>query len=97
LKKRCRAFTALARDFSGRFGTQAYAFEELIAELGSAFLNAELGFAAATIPSHAGYIESWMKVLKNDKKAIFTAASQASKADRHIMDRVEAVGEKIVA
>jgi antirestriction protein ArdC len=38
-----------------------------------------------------------LKVLKNDKKAIFTAASQASKADRHIMDRVEAVGEKIVA
>ena len=65
----------LARDFSGRFGTQAYAFEELIAELGSAFLNAELGFSAATIPNHAGYIESWLKVLRNDKRAIFTAAN----------------------
>jgi antirestriction protein ArdC len=79
----------LARDFSGRFGTQAYAFEELVAELGSAFLNADLGFSAATIPNHAGYIEAWLKVLKNDKRAIFTAASQASKAHRYIMDLVE--------
>ena len=84
----------LARDFSGRFGTQAYAFEELIAELGSAFLNAELGFSATTIPSHAGYIESWLKVLKNDRCAIFTAASQASKAHRYIMDRMEETEEK---
>jgi len=55
------------------------------------------GLSDYTIPSHAGYIESWLKVLKNDKKAIFTAASQASKAHRYIMDRVEAMGEKIVA
>ena len=87
----------LARDFCGRFGTKAYAFEELIAELGSAFLNADLGFAAVKIPNHAGYIESWLKVLKNDKRAIFAAASAASKAHRYIMDRMEAVGEKIVA
>jgi antirestriction protein ArdC len=79
----------LARDFSGRFGTQAYAFEELVAELGSAFLNAELGFSATTIPHHAGYIESWLKVLKNDKRAIFTAASAASRAHRFILDLVE--------
>lgn len=79
----------LARDFAKRFGSEAYAFEELIAELGSAFLNAELGFSAATIPNHAGYIESWLKVLKNDKRAIFTAASQASKAHRYIVDLVE--------
>lgn len=78
----------LARDFSGRFGTEAYAFEELIAELGGAFLNADLGFFAAAIPNHAGYIEAWLKVLKNDKRAIFTAASQASKAHRYIMDLV---------
>jgi antirestriction protein ArdC len=84
----------LARDFSGRFGTQAYAFEELIAELGSAFLNAELGFSAATIPNHAGYIEAWLKVLRNDKRAIFTAANQARRAHRYIMDLAE--GEKRV-
>ena len=78
----------LARDFAKRFGSETYAFEELIAELGSAFLNAELGFAASMIPNHAGYIESWLKVLKNDKRAIFTAASQASKAHSYIMDLV---------
>jgi antirestriction protein ArdC len=60
----------------------------LIAELGSAFLNTELGFAASMIPNHAGYIESWLKVLKNDKRAIFTAASQASKAHSYIMNLV---------
>jgi antirestriction protein ArdC len=70
----------LARDFAPRFGTDAYAFEELIAGLGSAFLSAERGFAGTMIPSHAGYIESWLKVLKNDKSAIFTAASYAERA-----------------
>jgi antirestriction protein ArdC len=87
----------LARDFSGRFGTEAYAFEELIAELGSAFLNADLGFFAATIPNHAGYIEAWLRVLKNDKRAIFTAANQASKAHRYIMELVEGKGERQAA
>jgi antirestriction protein ArdC len=78
-------------------GTQAYAFEELIAELGRAFLNAELGFCAATIPNHAGYIKAWLKLLKNDKRAIFAAASAASKAHRYIMDRVKESSEQMVA
>jgi antirestriction protein ArdC len=68
----------LARDFSGRFGTDAYAFEELIAEMGAAFLCAESGIAYTT--QHASYIDNWLKVLKSDKKALFTAASQAQKA-----------------
>ena len=68
-----------------------------MAELGSAFLNADLGFSAATIPNHAGYIESWLKVLKNDKRAIFTAASAASKAHRYVMDLVKGRGEQKVA
>ena len=58
-------------------------------QLGSAFLNADLGFSASMIPNHAGYIQSWLKVLKNDKKAIFTTTNQASKAHRYIMDLVE--------
>ena len=74
----------LARDFSGRFGDEAYAFEELIAELGAAFTCAEIGIAPATLEGHAGYIQSWLKVLKNDKRAIFTAASQASKAHQFL-------------
>ena len=70
----------LDRDFSGRFGTEAYAFEELIAELGSAFLNADLGILNTTLPDHADYLSNWIKILKNDRKAILTAAAQASKA-----------------
>ena len=70
----------LARDFSGRFGTEAYAFEELIAELGSAFLNADLGMIGSTLQGHADYLASWVKILKENKKAILTAAAQASKA-----------------
>jgi len=68
----------LARDFNGRFGTESYAFEELIAEMGAAYLCAESGIEYTT--QHASYIASWLKVLKSDKKAIFTAASQAQKA-----------------
>ena len=70
----------LDRDFSGRFGTEAYAFEELIAEIGSAFLNADLGILGATLPDHADYLANWIRILKGDKKAITTAAAQASKA-----------------
>ena len=70
----------LDRDFSGRFGTEAYAFEELIAELGSAFLNADLGILNTTLPDHADYLTNWIGILKGDKKAITTAAAQASKA-----------------
>lgn len=68
----------LARDFSGRFKSEAYAFEELIAEIGAAFLCAHLGVTGEL--RHAGYVANWLKVLKDDNKAIFTAASQASKA-----------------
>ena len=83
------AKTRLGRDFAGRFGSEAYAFEELIAELGSAFLNADLGFVGSTIPDHAQYINSWLKILKGDKRAIFTAASQAGKAHGFIMNLAE--------
>lgn len=70
----------LDRDLSGRFGDQAYAMEELVAELGAAFLCAELGLAAMPRPDHAAYLANWLTVLKADKKAIFTAASAASRA-----------------
>jgi antirestriction protein ArdC len=70
----------LARDFGGRFGSESYAFEELIAELGSAFLNADLGILNTTLPDHADYLSNWIAILKGDKKAILTAAAQASKA-----------------
>lgn len=77
----------LAREFSGRFGSEAYAFEELVAELGSAFLAGHVGFVDATIENHAAYLESWIKVLKNDKNAIFTAASHAGRAFDFILTK----------
>jgi antirestriction protein ArdC len=68
----------LARDLSGRFGSTAYAREELIAELCSAFLCAHLGIVPQV--RHADYLANWLAVLKSDSRAIFHAASQASKA-----------------
>jgi antirestriction protein ArdC len=54
--------------------------EELVAEMGAAFLCADLGLAPVTRDDHAAYIASWLKVLKNDKRAVFTAASHAQRA-----------------
>jgi antirestriction protein ArdC len=62
------------------FGDDAYAMEELLAELGAAFLCADLRITDAPRPDHAQYLDSWLRVLKADKKAIFTAASKASEA-----------------
>lgn len=70
----------LDRDLSGRFGAQAYAMEELVAELGAAFLCAALGVSPEPRPDHAGYIQSWLKVLSRDTRAIFTAAGRAQAA-----------------
>jgi len=70
----------LNRDFSGRFKSQSYAFEELVAELGATMLSASLGLEMEPRPDHAKYISSWLEVLKGDKRAIMTAASQAQKA-----------------
>jgi antirestriction protein ArdC len=63
-----------------RFGDAGYAMEELVAEIGAAFLCADLGITPETRDDHAAYIASWLKVLKDDKRAIFTAASHAQKA-----------------
>jgi antirestriction protein ArdC len=70
--------TRLDRDLKNRFGSRAYAAEELIAELGAAFLCAEFGFDGDL--RHAGYIATWIDLLKADRRAFFTACSQASKA-----------------
>ena len=68
----------LDRDLSKRFGTSAYAAEELIAELGAAFLAAEFSFDGDV--RHAGYIANWITLLRQDKRAFFTAASKAQAA-----------------
>lgn len=70
-----------ARTLNGqRFGSEAYAFEELVAELGSAFLCAELGITPEVRDDHASYLASWLTVLRQDKRAIFAAATQAQRA-----------------
>lgn len=74
----------LARDLSGRFGDEAYAMEELVAELGAAFLSADLGIANVPRPDHAAYLTNWLKVLKADSRAIFTAAGKASGAAAYL-------------
>jgi antirestriction protein ArdC len=68
----------LNRDLKNRFGTKAYAAEELVAELTAAFLCAHLGIQGEL--RHAGYIADWIRLLKEDDRAIFTAASKASQA-----------------
>ena len=68
------------RQLGNRFGSELYAAEELIAELGSAFLSAELELETEPRTDNAPYIENWLRVLKNDKRAIFTAASKAQQA-----------------
>lgn len=78
------AKTRLNREMRGKFDKEGYAFEELIAELGSAFLMADLGVVGDV--QHENYIASWLKALKNDKRYIFKAASAASKAHRYLMD-----------
>jgi antirestriction protein ArdC len=71
----------LDRDFGRkRFGDEGYAMEELVAELGSAFLSADLELTPEVREDHAAYLASWIKVLKDDKRAIFSAASHAQRA-----------------
>ena len=76
----------LDRDLTGRFGSEAYAAEELIAEMGSAFLCAQLGIELEGL-QHPQYLENWLKVLKGDKRAIFTASSKAREASEYLLEQ----------
>lgn len=67
-----------------KFGNKIYAFEELVAEMGGAFLCAYLGFD--TVPQNASYIASWIEVLRDDKKAIFCATGKAREACDYMLD-----------
>ena len=73
----CGAASRLSRDLSGRFGDQNRAMEELIAEISAAMLCAHLQLELEPRLDHAPYLASWLQVLRNDKRAIFTAASKA--------------------
>ncbi|SEG29748.1 ArdC family protein [Billgrantia desiderata] len=82
----------LARDgivaFEG-FGSESYAHEELVAELGAAFLCAQLGIEGRLQDHNASYIASWLKALQSDKRAIFRATGKARNAAEYLLARVE--------
>ena len=86
------AKTRLDRDLTGRFRTRSYAAEELVAEMGAAFLCAHLSIAGEL--RHAGYIQNWLELLKEDNRAIFTAASRASQAADYLRTFSEPVEEE---
>lgn len=68
----------LRRDLGGTFGATSYAREELVAELGAAFLAARVGIGH--ISQAASYLQSWLNVLKNDRRFLFVAAKLAKEA-----------------
>ena len=75
----------LDREFGKRFGDDAYAFEELCAEMTSALLGADLGLPTSHLDDHAAYIGSWLKVLRKDSRAIMTAAAKAEAAAGYLL------------
>lgn len=75
----------LARDLFVRFGSDGYAMEELIAELGAAYLCAAFAISPSPRPDHAAYISDWLNVLRADNRAIFSAASKAAEAADYLM------------
>lgn len=82
----------LGRDQSGDFGSKKYAQEELVAEMTSAFTCASLGIVPTV--RHADYIGSWLEALRDDNRAIFRAASAASKAADYLLAFQGASGEE---
>lgn len=80
----------LARDFSGRFGSRAYAVEELVAEMAAAFCCAALGIVPTV--RHADYIGAWLEVLRESSRAIISAALQASKAADWLLGHLPETG-----
>jgi antirestriction protein ArdC len=85
----------LDRDLKNRFGSHSYAFEEMVAELGAAFLCAEFGFDGDV--RNAGYIATWIDLLKSDKRAFFTACNRASKAAEYLRGLALAAPAEIAA
>ena len=81
----------LDRQFGERFGDDRYAAEELVAELGAAFLAADTGISHTVREDHTKYLAHWLNILRGDKKAIFTAAAKATAAVDFIREHVNAV------
>jgi len=84
------------RSVEGAFGTPAYAREELVAEMGSAFLCAQVGVPLEGL-QHASYLNSWIRLLQDDKRAIFRASSQARKASEFLLAFAEPASDEEAA
>jgi len=81
------------RQLGKRFGDNAYSMEELVAELTAAFTLAHLGLSSEPRPDHAQCIASWLRVLRADKRAIFTAASKAQQATDYLIQAASRLAE----
>ena len=84
------AASRLARAFGKRFGDKAYAFEELVAEIGAGLVCAELGLPNELHGGHASYVAHWLGILRADKTAIIHAASKAEQAFAYLCSFAEA-------
>jgi antirestriction protein ArdC len=85
----------LDRDFGGkRFGDDGYAFEEIVAEMGAAFLCADLGITPEIRDDHAAYVAHWIDVLRSDRRAIFQAAAHAQRAADYL-HRLQSAGQAV--
>ena len=83
----------LKRDFSGRFGDNAYAIEELVAESGSAILSALLGISPTVRSDHAKYINGWIEQLENKPEQVLKAITKSTQAI-DFLDGLQKKGEK---
>lgn len=81
---------------NARFGSHDYGREELVAEMGAAFLNAHAGITV-TMPNSAAYLASWVRTLKADTKAVVVAAGQAQRAAEHVLGAVAELPDAVTA
>lgn len=79
-----------------RFGSDDYVMEELVAEFGAAFLCAEFAISPSPRADHAAYIGHWLDILKEDNRAIFSAASKAAEAFDYLLVLAQ-LEEEVVA
>jgi antirestriction protein ArdC len=77
----------LNRDLKNRFGSEAYAFEELVAEFTASFLCADFNIYQESWRHHAEYVRTWVSRMKEDKRAIFKAASLANQAVNYLWEK----------
>ena len=85
----------LARTFGKRFGDEAYAREELVAEIACAYVATTFGIEPTL--RHSSYLASWLRVLEGDERAIFQAASHASAAADYLLEICDAASQPIAA